>query len=96
MKLTDEEGLALYPFLILDSITWRGPILTDEEKQRRIDYMPAEEGNMQQARGCLTTLAKRAFRRPDQAFFPAGHLRNVFCPEVVHELIKRMLGNFQN
>lgn len=64
MKLTDEEGLALYPFLILDSITWRGPILTDEEKQRRNDYMPAEEGNLQQARACLTTLAKRAFRRP--------------------------------
>ncbi|MFM7038428.1 MAG: DUF1592 domain-containing protein [Planctomycetaceae bacterium] len=64
MKLTDEEGLAIYPFLILDSITWRGPILTDEEKQRRIDYMPAEEGNLQQARDCLTTLARRAFRRP--------------------------------
>jgi len=64
MKLTDEEGLAIYPFLILDSITWRGPILTDEEKQRRVDYMPAEEGNLQQARDCLTTLARRAFRRP--------------------------------
>jgi mono/diheme cytochrome c family protein len=64
MKLTDEEGLAIYPFLILDSITWRGPILTDEEKQRRNDYMPPEEGSLQQARACLTTLARRAFRRP--------------------------------
>src|SRR4029077_8980632 len=27
-------------------------------------FMPKEEGNMQQVRDCLATLAKRAFRRP--------------------------------
>jgi hypothetical protein len=64
MKLTDEQGVARYPFLILDSVTWRGPILTDEERQRRADYMPAEEGNLAQTRACLTALAQRAFRRP--------------------------------
>ncbi len=64
MKLTDEEGNARYPFLILDAITWRGPIVTDEEQQRRREYMPTNEGNLQQARECLTTLATRAFRRP--------------------------------
>ena len=64
MKLTDEQGNARYPFLIMDSISWRGPIVADEEKKRRDDYMPAEEGNMQQVRECLATLARRAFRRP--------------------------------
>jgi mono/diheme cytochrome c family protein len=64
MKLTDEQGQPRYPFLILDSVTWRGPLLSDEQRQLRNDYMPAEEGNLQQTRQCLATLAQRAFRRP--------------------------------
>ncbi len=64
MKLTDERGDARYPFLIMDSISWRGPIIADEEKQRRDDYMPTEEGNLQQVHDRLATLARRAFRRP--------------------------------
>lgn len=64
MKLTDEAGNPRYPFLIIDSVTWKGPIIEEREKQLRDDYMPREEGNMQQARECLATLAKRAFRRP--------------------------------
>ena len=64
MKLTDEAGQARYPFLILDSVSWKGPIIEEHEQQLRDDYMPREEGNMQQARACLATLAKRAFRRP--------------------------------
>ena len=64
MKLTDEEGQARYPFLILDSVTWKGPILTDEEIKLRADYMPADEGDMEQVRQSLTRLATRAFRRP--------------------------------
>src|SRR5690606_9173541 len=64
MKLTDEQGQPRYPFLILDSISWRGPIVTPEEQRRRDDYMPQEEGNLAQAREGLGRLARRAFRRP--------------------------------
>ncbi len=64
MKLTDEQGLARYPFLILDSISFRGPLITDEEQKRRDEYLPREEGNMEQVRTSLGTLARRAFRRP--------------------------------
>ncbi|MCY2981262.1 MAG: DUF1592 domain-containing protein [Planctomycetota bacterium] len=64
IKLTDEAGNPRYPFLILDSISWKGPIIEDLELQLRDDYMPREEGNMEQARACLATLARRAFRRP--------------------------------
>ncbi len=67
MKLTDEQGKARYPFLIMDSIAWRGPIVTDEEKKLREDYMPREDGNMEQVRECLAILARRAFRRPATA-----------------------------
>jgi mono/diheme cytochrome c family protein len=64
MKLTDEQGRARYPFLIMDSISWRGPILSDEEQKLRAAFFPADEGNMEQVRECLGALARRAFRRP--------------------------------
>jgi len=64
MKLTDESGKPRYPFLILDSISWQGPIIEDHEQQLRDDYMPRQEGDLEQARVCLATLARRAFRRP--------------------------------
>ncbi len=64
MKLTDEQGKPRYPFLIMDSISWRGPLLSDAGKKLRDDYLPKEEGNMEQVRNCLATLAQRAFRRP--------------------------------
>ena len=64
LKLTDEAGKPRYPFLILDSISWRGPIVTDAEKQRRAEYFPASEGDLAQVREGLGRLARRAFRRP--------------------------------
>jgi mono/diheme cytochrome c family protein len=64
MKLTDEQGRPRYPFLIIDSISFKGPLITDEEQRRRDEYLPREEGNMDQARTSLGALARRAFRRP--------------------------------
>ncbi len=64
MKLTDEQGRPRYPFLILDSVSWRGPFITDEEQRRRQEYWPADEGNLDQVRSGLGKLARRAFRRP--------------------------------
>ncbi|MCB1063624.1 MAG: DUF1592 domain-containing protein, partial [Verrucomicrobiae bacterium] len=64
MKLTDEQGRPRYPFLIVDSVSWRGPIITKEEQRHRDDYLPTEEGNFDQVREGLAKLAKRAFRRP--------------------------------
>ena len=67
MKLTDEQGRARYPFLIMDSVSWRGPIVTDEEMAKRVAFFPSEDGNMDQVRACLGALARRAFRRPVSA-----------------------------
>jgi hypothetical protein len=64
MKLTDEQGRARYPFLILDSVSFRGPFITDEEQRRRDEYMPRDEGNFDQVRNGFAKLARRAFRRP--------------------------------
>ncbi|MDA1232998.1 MAG: DUF1592 domain-containing protein, partial [Planctomycetota bacterium] len=64
MKITDEQGLPRVPVLILDSISMRGPIVTEDEQRRRDEYMATEEGNMEQVRAGLEAMAKRAFRRP--------------------------------
>lgn len=64
IKLTDEQGAARYPFLILDSVSWRGPIISDQEHSRRAEYWPSEEGNLDAVREGLARMARRAFRRP--------------------------------
>ena len=64
MKLTDEQGRPRYPFLIMDSFSWRGPFITDEEQRRRDEYWPTEVGNLEHVRSGLGKLARRAFRRP--------------------------------
>jgi len=66
MKLTDEQGRPRYPFLILDSVSVRGPIITAEEQRRRDDYMPAPhvDDYLVNVRKSLGILATRAFRRP--------------------------------
>ena len=64
MKLTDEQGKPRYPFLIMDSISWHGPIKTDDEMKHRTEYFPSEDGNMEQVREGFAKLARRAFRRP--------------------------------
>jgi mono/diheme cytochrome c family protein len=64
IKLTDEQGRPRYPFLILHSIAWRGPIITDHEKQLREDYQPKTEGDLAEVREGFRKLATRAFRRP--------------------------------
>jgi hypothetical protein len=64
VKLTAEQGKPRYPFLLLHSISWRGPIVTDQERELRNDYQPKTEGDLAEAREGLRKLATRAFRRP--------------------------------
>jgi mono/diheme cytochrome c family protein len=63
MKITDQQGRPRYPVLIIDSVSMRGPIVTDDEQQRRDDYMPRDE-TMAAVRHGLAAMAQRAFRRP--------------------------------
>ena len=64
IKLTDEEGHPLWPFLIVDWLEWEGPLPPDGPVSAPSEYMPAKPGDMAEARACLTKLAVRAFRRP--------------------------------
>jgi len=74
MKLTDEQGRPRYPLLILDRVSWRGPLLSEQEERRREEYWPAEAGNLDDVRTGLGRLARRAFRRPVSAEELAGHV----------------------
>jgi len=63
-KLTDEEGLPIMPFLIMDWVEWEGPLDFDRPTYAQREYLPKEPGNMAQARESLAKLAERAYRRP--------------------------------
>ena len=63
MKITDQQGRPRYPILIIDSLSMRGPIVSDQEQQRRDEYMPDEE-TLDAVRRGLAAMAHRAFRRP--------------------------------
>ncbi|MGC3967412.1 MAG: DUF1592 domain-containing protein [Pirellulales bacterium] len=64
MKITDEQGNARYPFLILDEVAIRGPLITPEEQKHRDDYFPATPGDITQLRASFRRMTERAFRRP--------------------------------
>ncbi|HYE18088.1 MAG TPA: DUF1592 domain-containing protein [Tepidisphaeraceae bacterium] len=64
MKLTDEAGDPLVPFLIVDWLEWEGPINADGPTYAQREYWPATSGDMGQARAALTKFMTRAFRRP--------------------------------
>ncbi len=63
IKITNQDGTPREPILIIDSITMKGPIITEEEQRRRDEYMPTEE-TLEAATQGLARMAKRAFRRP--------------------------------
>jgi mono/diheme cytochrome c family protein len=64
LKLTDEEGQALWPFLIVDWVEWSGPIMDAGPTYAQRLYQPADPTNAEQRRATLSRFAERAFRRP--------------------------------
>lgn len=63
MKITNQDGSPRYPILIIDSLTMRGPIVTERERRFRTEYFPSEE-SLDSVREGFSTMARRAFRRP--------------------------------
>ncbi|QDT64894.1 DUF1592 domain-containing protein [Calycomorphotria hydatis] len=64
LKLTDEQGQPLYPFLILDSVHWKGPIVTEADQQLRKRYFTSHVEDVAELELGLSDFAQRAFRRP--------------------------------
>ncbi len=66
-KLTDEAGVPLLPFLIVDWVEWEGPLAATAPTLAQQEYAPPEKGDLSQAREILARFAGRAFRRPARA-----------------------------
>ena len=61
MKLTDEDGQPLHPFLIVDWIEWTGPLQADGPTYAQREFMPADPAGIRPA---LVRFTERAYRRP--------------------------------
>jgi hypothetical protein len=64
MKLTDEEGEPIAPFLIVDWVEWSGPLHADEPTLAQREFLPSDPQNKEQIRAALQKFGDRAFRRP--------------------------------
>lgn len=62
-KMSDEQGLPLWPFLIVDWVEWEGPIVASAPTPAQRDFVPTAAGPGQ-IREILGRFATRAFRRP--------------------------------
>ncbi|HZE99759.1 MAG TPA: DUF1592 domain-containing protein [Planctomycetota bacterium] len=62
-KMTDEQGLPLWPFLIVDWVEWEGPVTEAAPTAAQREGGPGSAGP-EQAREILARFATRAFRRP--------------------------------
>lgn len=63
-KLINDEGQSIFPLLLIDSIEWEGPILTDEIKQNRAGLFPEKDSDSAEVAACLTRFIAQAWRRP--------------------------------
>ncbi len=63
-KLTDEEGVALEPFLIVDWVEWEGPVTESQPTTIERQYGLVSDADAAQAKAALGRFIERAFRRP--------------------------------
>jgi len=63
-KLLDDEGHAIHPLLLVDSVELEGPIVTAEDRRKREGLWPVDLESEPEIRDCLGRFAERAWRRP--------------------------------
>ena len=63
-KMTDDDGRALYPFLLVDWLDWEGPLESPEDIQKREGLFPADNADDKAVLACLIRFAEGAWRRP--------------------------------
>jgi mono/diheme cytochrome c family protein len=62
-KLFDDEGRAIFPVLLVDSVEWEGPLTSEADLKKREGLVPAKD-DLGDARECLKKFAGLAWRRP--------------------------------
>jgi mono/diheme cytochrome c family protein len=63
-KLTDEEGVPIRPFLIVDWVEFQGPLQATWPSPQQQQFFGSGAGDVTHAREIVTRFAERAFRRP--------------------------------
>ena len=63
-QMFDEKGNGIFSTVILDWIEWEGPLVSDAEKLRRKDVLPADDATDEAVAEHLQRFAERAWRRP--------------------------------
>lgn len=63
-QMFDDKGNGLFSTVLLDWIEWEGPLVSESEKARRTDVMPAADATPEALATHLQRFAERAWRRP--------------------------------
>ena len=65
-QMFDDKGNGLFSTVLLDWIEWEGPLVSESEKAKRSDVMPAGDVTPEALATHLQRFAERAWRRPVQ------------------------------
>ncbi|MCY2977600.1 MAG: DUF1592 domain-containing protein [Planctomycetota bacterium] len=63
-QMFDGKGNGIFSTVLLDWIEWEGPLVTEEEKSRRVGVLPPDDATPEVVGSHLNRLAQRAWRRP--------------------------------
>ena len=63
-QMFDGKGNGIFSTVLLDWIEWEGPLVTEEEKSRRVGVLPPDDATPEVVGEHLNRLAQRAWRRP--------------------------------
>ena len=63
-QMFDGNGNGIFSTVLLDWIEWEGPLVTEEEKSRRVGVLPPDDATPEVVGEHLNRLAHRAWRRP--------------------------------
>ena len=63
-QMFDDQGNGLFSTVLLDWIEWEGPLVSEEEKSRRVGWVPPNDATPEVVAGHLQRFAERAWRRP--------------------------------
>ena len=63
-KVVDENGEPTTPLLLVDWVEIDGPLLSEADRAKRSNVIPADEAHRAEQHACLQRFAKRAWRRP--------------------------------
>jgi mono/diheme cytochrome c family protein len=65
-QMFDDKGNGLFSTVLLDWVEWEGPLVSESEKAKRNNVMPAADAAPEAVAAHLQRFAERAWRRPVQ------------------------------